>query len=101
MSESSDKLVSLVAVHKMNAGGCNVVMDCLDFWECWRDLKQDDDVKNGHCGTHPQNVSATQVRRKSKYYYYCPGLAMGAATAAAPAASAPQVPSPASFPLPQ
>ena len=47
---------ALVAVHRMNAGGCNVVLDCLDFWETWEHLQHDDDVKNKHCGTHPQNV---------------------------------------------
>ena len=40
----------------MNPSDCNVIMDCMDFWETWENLKQEDDVFGCHCGTHPQNV---------------------------------------------
>ena len=47
---------ALASVNRMDPGGCNIVMDCLVFFEKFGNIKGDEDVYFEHCGQHPQNI---------------------------------------------
>ena len=47
---------ALASVNRMDPGGCNIVMDCLVFYERFSNIAHDEDVYCEHCGQHPQNI---------------------------------------------
>ena len=47
---------ALASVNRIDPGGCHIVMDCLVFFERFRNISNDEDVYCEHCGQHPQNI---------------------------------------------
>ena len=47
---------ALASANRIDPGGCNIVMDCLVFFEKFGNIKGDEDVYFEHCGQHPQNI---------------------------------------------
>ena len=47
---------ALASVNRIDPGGCNIVMDCLVFFESFSNITHDEDVYFEHCGQHPQNI---------------------------------------------